>query len=229
MSKGNRFEGVLESLATEKRELERQVTVLREDLELQRTSLAQLQEQRADAAKAVVSLSQRLATLEDQCTNLANFFVSVQRLYMADGRDDALGAIAEIVANLVGSEEVAVFETSGDGLALALSNGVQPAPPPVIPANVGLIGWVLRTGQILLPESRTLPAMPTPAPYEQSLTACIPLLVRGRVTGAVAVFKMLPQKPRLSAFDHGIFEVLQNHGGLALYVATSLTNGQGAS
>jgi GAF domain-containing protein len=229
MSKGNRFEGVLESLATEKRELERQVTVLREDLELQRTSLAQLQEQRADAAKAVVSLSQRLATLEDQCTNLANFFVSVQRLYMADGRDDALGAIAEIVANLVGSEEVAVFETSRDGLALALSNGVQPPPPHAIPANVGLIGWVLRTGQILLPESRTLPAMPPPAPYELSLTACVPLLVRGRVTGAVAVFKMLPQKPRLSAFDHGIFEVLQNHGGLALYVATSLANGQGAS
>jgi hypothetical protein len=229
MSKGNRFEGVLESLATEKRELERQVMVLREDLELQRTSLAQLQDQRADAAKAVVTLSQRLAILEDQCTNLANFFVSVQRLYLAVGHDDAISAIVEIVANLVGSEEIAIFATSGDNLALELANGVPAAPLRKISSKKGLIGWAVRSGQILLPETRSLPSMPTPEPYEDALTACIPLLVRGRVTGAVAVFRMLPQKPRLSVFDQGIFEVLQNHAGLALYVATSLTHGQGAS
>jgi hypothetical protein len=49
------------------------------------------------------------------------------------------------------------------------------------------------------------------------------------VTGAVAVFRMLPQKPRLSTFDHGIFEVIQNHAGLALYVATTLAGPRGAS
>ena len=49
MSKGDRAEGVLDSLATEKRELERQ-----------------LQDQRTESAKTVATLSERLATLEDE-------------------------------------------------------------------------------------------------------------------------------------------------------------------
>ncbi len=229
MSKGDRLENVLESLATEKRELERQVTVLREDLELQRSSLNSLQEQRADAAKAVETLSQRLAILEDQCTNLANFYVAIQRLYLAAGRDDALSGIVEIIANLVGSEQVAIFEASDASLKLALASGVPEGPLREIPSNTGLIGWVARSGQILLPDSRRLPSMPPPEPYESSLTSCIPLLVRGRTTGLVAVFGMLPQKPRLSTFDHAIFELLQAHAGLALHLASALGGGAAPS
>jgi hypothetical protein len=223
MTKGDRLEGLLESLATEKRELEHQVRVLSEDLELQRASLIQLQEQRASAAIAVSALSGRLATLEDHCTNLANFYVAVQALYAAAGRDDVLSAIEQIVVNLVGSEELAIFEARGGELTLALANGVPAEPLRKIRSNAGRIGWVVETGEMLVPETRS-PSMPASQPYERSLTACIPLLVRGRVTGAVAVFRLLPQKPSLSAVDHGLFEVLRSHAGLALYAATALAH-----
>jgi GAF domain-containing protein len=179
----------------------------------------------ADAANAVSKLSRRLASLEDQCTGLANFYVAVQRLYTSTGRDDVLSAIVEIVANLVGSEEIAVFEKGDDGLTLTLANGVAAEPLRKIPSGTGLIGWVAQAGEMLLPEARSLPSLPSLEPYEESLTACIPLLLRGRVTGAVAIFKLLPQKSHLSELDHGLFEVLQSHAGLALYVATALGPG----
>ena len=183
----------------------------------------------AEGVLAVSTMSRRLASLEDQCETLANFYVAVQRLYMAAGRDDVLSAIVEIVANLVGSEEIAIFETGEDSLTLTLANGVAAEPLRRIPSNTGLIGWVLRSGEMLLPEARSLPSMPPSEPYEHSLTACVPLLVRGRVPGAVAIFKLLPQKPRLSTLDHGLFEVLQSHAGLALYVANALAHGPGGA
>jgi hypothetical protein len=229
MSKGDRLEGVLATLEIEKRELERQMGVLRDDLELQRSTLAQLQEQRADAAQAVETLSQRLTTLEDECTNFANFYVAVERLYLAAGRDDALNAIVEIVANLVGSEEVAIFEVGDDALKLALARGVPEEPLSQIPLGAGQLGWAVSKGQVLLPQSNPIPGMPPALPYERSLTACVPFLVRGRVTGAVSVFGLLPQKPALTAFDHAIFEALHRHAGLALYVATAFPESGGPS
>jgi hypothetical protein len=225
MTKGDRLEGVLASLEIEKRELERQMDVLRDDLELQRSTLTQLQEQRADAAQAVETLSQRLTTLEDECTNFANFYVAVERLYLAAGRDDAFNAIVEIVANLVGSEEIAIFEVKAGGLTLTHAHGVSDEPLKQIPLGTGQQGWAASNGHVLLPQSNPPAGMPSALPYERSLTACVPFLVRGRVTGAVSVFGLLPQKPGLTALDHAIFEALQRHAGLALYVATALPPG----
>jgi hypothetical protein len=177
---------------------------------------------KGDVAQAVATLSQRLATLEDQWTNLANFHVSVERLYLAESRDDALAAVVEIVANLVGSEEVAIFEKTDDCLHLLLASGVPAEPLRKIPLGTGLIGSVASTGHRIVLDSPPQPNMSTPERYEQTLTACVPLLVRGQVTGTVAVFAMLPQKPCLSTFDPALFEILENHAGQALYLATVL-------
>ena len=60
------------------------------------------------------------------------------------------------------------------------------------------------------------------SPREEHLTACIPLRVGDRATGAIAIFRLLPQKvDGLGVLDHELFDLLASQAGVALY-ATAL-------
>jgi hypothetical protein len=43
------------------------------------------------------------------------------------------------------------------------------------------------------------------------------LTLDGRVTGAIAIFKLLPQKAGIEDLDREIFELLATHAATALY------------
>ena len=50
------------------------------------------------------------------------------------------------------------------------------------------------------------------------LTACVPLVLDGRVIGAIAVFRLLDQKQsRLAPLDFELFDLLATHAAAALY------------
>ncbi len=54
---------------------------------------------------------------------------------------------------------------------------------------------------------------------EKDLTACIPLKVDGKVTGALALFRLLPQKQGFEAVDHELFDLLATHAATALHAS----------
>jgi len=61
-----------------------------------------------------------------------------------------------------------------------------------------------------------------PPPSEEtwpasSLTAVIPLKVEGKVTGVIAIFRLLPQKQALATVDRELFGLLGSHAAMALY------------
>jgi hypothetical protein len=56
-----------------------------------------------------------------------------------------------------------------------------------------------------------------PAPGEEGLTACIPLILEGRVTGVIAIFGLLSHKAALEAVDCEIFDLLARQASMALY------------
>jgi hypothetical protein len=58
-------------------------------------------------------------------------------------------------------------------------------------------------------------------PFEEHLTACVPLKLDGQVKGAVAIFRLLPQKPGIEDLDRELFDLLGSHVAMALY-CTSL-------
>ncbi|EYF02565.1 GAF domain-containing protein [Chondromyces apiculatus] len=166
-----------------------------------------------------------------QSAHFAHLFLTVQRLRAARGREGIYEAIRELVENLVGSSEVAIYERreahgdehregcgellagprgeAGAALQLGASFGVEPEPPGSISLGAGIVGQVVATGQAYFAEH-------TGEGAEGEVTACIPLAFEHRILGAVVIYRMLPQKPALSRLDHEILSVLVSHAAVAL-------------
>jgi len=112
---------------------------------------------------------------------------------------------------------MAIFEVAGpDGqLVLITSTGIDAAPFRQIPAGHGIIGRAASLGETWVAADD-----PTAArrPEESELSACIPLSLNGKVTGAIALFRLFPQKTNgIEAIDRELFELLATHAAVALY------------
>ena len=162
--------------------------------------------------------AEQYVQVEEQITTLANLYVATSSLHATLSRTQVVQAILEIIANLVGSEEMGLFEADpgGRSLSLVAVNGISPSRFRSIPFGSGIIGRAALTGR---PYVRTTESVPEAAPEEADLTACIPLKVENRVTGAIAVFSLLPQKACLQPSDHDLFDILATHAATALYCA----------
>jgi|CXWL01.1.fsa_nt_gi hypothetical protein len=159
--------------------------------------------------------SEGYVEVEKRNNDLMNLYVASYRLHGTVDRDEVLAIIQEIVANLVGCEESGVFEVSpkGDELKLVASVGIDASAFETIRMGEGPIGRVAARGETFVNEDLGLEG----PPQEQTLTACVPLKLNGRVTGAIALFRMLPQKPTLESVDHEMFDLLATHAATALY------------
>jgi nitrate/nitrite-specific signal transduction histidine kinase len=147
--------------------------------------------------------------IEEQSSNLANLYVASYQLHMSVDRATVLNTIQEIVINLIGSEQLAIYQADADGrFHLASCFGFE--------------------AEHLTATVRTPDAMATlaagsifaAASESQPLTACVPLQVADRVVGAILVFRLLDHKPSLEQVDHELFELLAVHASTALYCAS---------
>ena len=186
---------------------------LRAQLERERTAQLRLRGE----LDALIARSERtrdeFVHVEEQNAKLASLFVSSARLHEATDRAGVLDAIAEIVINLIGSEELAIFKTEPDGsLVLESSMGIDRARYEHVPRGRGIIGDVATT------RSKFVRGVtpPRPIPVETEITACIPLALDGRTLGAVAIFRLLPQKAGLEAADHDLLDLLAVQASVAL-------------
>ena len=160
---------------------------------------------------------QQYINVEQQNANLANLYVASFRLHSSFERAEVIEAIKEIIINLIGSEEFAVFEfdEARSHLRLAGSFGIDEAPYRRMPAGRGIIGECVRTGEVFV-----APQPATATDGADSLTACIPLRAGGEVIGVVAIFRLLSQKSGVEQLDRELFNVLATHAAAALYCAT---------
>jgi hypothetical protein len=157
----------------------------------------------------------RYVEVEQENSNLANLYVASYRLHGTLDRREVLDVIQEIVTNLIGCEEIAIFEADPDGVAVTLvhSCGVDPRAHDKVRLGEGVIGQAVASGEAYI----AVAGAPAPARAEAGLTACIPLKLGDRVTGAIALFRLLPQKAELGALDRELFELLGTHAATALY------------
>jgi transcriptional regulator with GAF, ATPase, and Fis domain len=158
-------------------------------------------------------MSRRFVDLERQNTHLASLFVASYQLLSSADRDDVLTAIQEIVTNLVGSEEVAIYECdrSAGELVLAASRGLDADRLRRVPIGSGVIGRVAATGSSYL-----APEDGTSSEEWPDLTACIALRVADQVAGVVAIFRLLPQKNGFTRVDEELFDLLSTQAAGAL-------------
>jgi hypothetical protein len=157
--------------------------------------------------------SARLRALHDQNTNLAQIASAHHLLANAASRDEVLVTVEEIVINMIGSEEIAIFDVSADSAALHLArqHGLEDPDPRLDPA-MDIVRWVVATGD-------TYARRDFRADTGHGLTAVVPLKVESRVMGVVAIFHLLHQKKSLEPVDFEIFDIVSRQAAMALYAA----------
>jgi GAF domain-containing protein len=181
-----------------------------------RALVASLQDERRRIEDRSHELFAQLLELERQNSNLANLYVAVRRLHRTLDRQQTLASIQEIIVNLVGCQEIAIFEAAPDNSTLRLvsSLGIDARRYKTVPLARGPIGKAAASGTSFL-------AGPGGAaersPEEPHLTACLPLWLDGRLIGAIAMFRFLPQKPGLENLDLELAELLATHAAIALH------------
>lgn len=201
------------TLEAEKGRLQEQLIAVRNDLDRRQRDHERLENELAEIHHRSQRFSEQYAEVELQNSNLANLYVASYRLHSTLDQAEVLAAIAEIVANLIGSEEMAVYETSPDGTTLDLLTAVGLSPDAWRRLKVGdgPIGQVAATGENYVASPGQVGAPP------DGLTACVALKLDGRVTGVIAIFRLLPQKSRLETVDFELFDLLGTHAATALY------------
>ena len=156
-------------------------------------------------------LSDEYVAAQERSTQLTQLYVALERLHGAPSRAEALAAIQEIVINLVGSEELAVFERRGGSLELVHAFGVAPRTLDGLDLAEGAIARAAAAGRAYVAGRET-----PPGPGEEDLTAAIPLRAWDEVQGVLAIFRLLGHKPGLDEADHAVFDLLSTHAGVAL-------------
>jgi hypothetical protein len=202
----------------------------------ERIEQADFHEGENDLAWALEKANERVAALEaahadcdvrirDLCArnaDLVRLTSAAKRLAASLHRESVLSAIEGIVVDLIGSSEVAIFEldeVDGDveSLRLARVLGLDPKSPRLTRAG-GPLRYALGLGQTLVARGRRVGADDA----DGGLTAAVPLKVEGRVTGAIAIFRLLDHKEGLSSVDHELFEILSRQAAVALQVANAM-------
>jgi hypothetical protein len=180
--------------------------------ELEARALALETEKRA-LEEEFREMSRRFVELERQNAHLASLFVASYQLLSSVEREDVLTAIQEIITNLIGSEEIAIFECDrqrGELVPVA-SRGLAAERLSCIPIGSGVIGRVAATGSAFV-ATQALAGPDGDSP----LTACIPLRVGDDVLGVVAVYRLLPQKSGFTRVDEELFDLLSTQAAGAL-------------
>ena len=128
LSENANLRTVISSLETEKELHRQQAQALRDELERQKNQEGYLQRRLADVEASTENLFAQYLEVEEQNNNLANLYVSAYRLHASLERQEVLGIMQEIIINLIGSEELAIFEMSKDGDRLSLLSSLALIP-----------------------------------------------------------------------------------------------------
>lgn len=175
---------------------------------------ATVDEQLQEALRENARLTDRFLAAEQQVSDLANLYVAVNSLHGATEPAAVVETLREIVANLVGSEEFALFETDArhGHIRLVAASGVAAFRFEAVEIDNGIIGTVAETGR---PYVRRQGGSGQSG-SEESITACLPLRVGTSVAGVLAIFHLLPHKGGLESPDLDLFELLSAHVAPAL-------------
>ncbi len=204
-------------MKNESAQLAAQIATLQQELAVQQVEEERLKQTLAEAERESAQFSDRYIEVERDSANLANLYVASYRLHGSVDLDDVLAAVQEIAANLIGSEELAVFEVDRprERLSLMYSEGIDAERYRQIPiSKEGPIVEVARSGETYIA------GVGGPASDEEpALSACIPLKLDGRVRWLIALFRLLPQKQCFEDVDRELFDLLGNQSATALYCA----------
>lgn len=205
----------LHGLLAENQRLAEEVAKLEVELHSRATAESLLKERLERVERESRNYSARYVEVEQQNTNLANLYVASYQLHGTMNRPAVLAAIKEIIINLIGSEELAIWELDmpTSSLHLVDSFGVDEVLWDRVALGTGIVGNAAKTGE------RFVRGQSNAAPFgsERTITAAIPLKLDDRVIGVIGIFSLLRQKTQLESVDYELFDLLASHAASALF------------
>jgi hypothetical protein len=222
-AENERFRLLTSSLESERLLLENKLVAIQSELELQVSERNKLSERIQEVEGERIHIAEGHADIEEQNNNLANLYVATYGLHGTLDRSQVICVIKEIITNLIGSEEMAIFELDPrrETLELLSSQGIELEAYRSLPSDSGMIWDAVRRGSTYVND----PADPQThaLAHEANLTACVPLKIEGQVTGAIALFRLLQHKHTLEPLDYELFDLLANQAAIALHVTKLAT------
>ena len=148
-------------------------------------------------------------------TARAKIFAARMRLQNTVDQADALDAIREIAANLMGCEELALYKTDHAKAALWLywSFGIDPNQHAVLDVVSEAKLADALTGSIVFPKQGSSSNLLN---IEPTVNAIVPIVVADGVVAVLVIFRLLPQKTALDAADREVCRVLSSCAGRAI-------------
>jgi transcriptional regulator with GAF, ATPase, and Fis domain len=157
----------------------------------------------------------RYVEIEEENNNLANLYVASYQLHSTLDFREVLQIITEIAINLIGAECFAIYlvDDKTRMLTSVASEGLDKDKLPKVALGQGIIGKVAESGDNHFgPEEQiSAPVSPT-EPF-----ICIPLKIKDRIIGVIALYAFLKQKTRLASVDYELFTLLAGHAATALF------------
>ncbi len=211
-----RLKSLVASLEEKHVQISEELSGLREERDALRAERGKLKNVLDEALAQNRRDIERSALVEQQCTSLANLYVATFKLHGSLERADVLAAISEIVVNLVGCEHFGVFERSGSHLELIGEFSSHPSSLRGLPAESGFVADIFETAGPWIKGRDPLSTSPVPA----DVTAVIPLRLRSKLTGAIVLFDLLPQKGgTFGDVDLELMDLLSAHAATALFAS----------
>ena len=138
------------------------------------------------------------------------------RLRESVDQADALEAIREIVANLLGSEEMLVFGVDQtQGLWWVLwSFGVELADQSMFDILTPPVLQLLQQGKPFVGSAAATSESSDATP---KITAFVPIRLEEHTAAVLVIFRLLKQKKSVEAEDLALFDVITREAGIALF------------
>lgn len=206
------------SLENDNARLQQQMADITAEIARHQDEQALLRKQLAQIEQESRRFSEQFEEVEQRNLNLANLYVSSYQLHGTLDREAVVSAIKEILVNLVGSEEMGIFQLASDGDTLELvgSVGIDETKYSALSLSRDPLGRLAASGETFLSAASGARHELSPVPV-----VCLPLKLDGRVTGLIVLFSLLAHKPALQDLDLELFDLLGSHAATALY-CTSL-------
>lgn len=153
--------------------------------------------------------------LTESLTARAKIYAARMRLQHTVDQADALDAIREIAANLMGCEELALYKVdhSKGALWLYWSFGIDPNTHAVLDATQEAALAEALTGKVMFPkQDKTGILLNAHSP----VSAIVPISLSEVVVAVLVIFRLLPQKPGLDHADREVCQVLASCAGRAI-------------
>lgn len=159
----------------------------------------------------------RFREIERENNNLASLYVAAHQLHSTFELREVLQIVLEIVLNFVGAKTFALYLVDEEDRSLrpVVAEGIAREDVPGGRLGAGVLGRAAETGE---PHYGATRAGGVDARKDEPVV-CVPLRMKDRAVGVIAIWDFLQQKTELLEVDFEIFNLLGAHAASALEAA----------